>query len=73
MQLCKLNNPDFGTHRNITLVTDGWNLIGYSSDVNLSLEDVKFHNGSDEFTWQNAVANNKVQAYLAYYQKKQRK
>jgi len=44
----------------------GWNLIG--SDVNFSLADVKFiASDGTEYTWANAIANNKVQAYLAYY------
>jgi len=42
-------------------------LIGYSSDTNVSLADVKFNDGSTEYTWDNAVSNSKVRAYLAYY------
>lgn len=46
--------------------TSGWNLIG--SDVNFSLADVTFTNDSgNSYTWANAVSNNKVQAYLSYY------
>jgi len=66
LRLCNRNIAVSGTRSNISLTPD-WNLIGYSSDVNLSLANVKFHNGSDEFTWANALANNKMQAYLAYY------
>lgn len=47
----------------------GWNLIGYSSnETNLSLADAKFTNASgSSYTWAQALANNKVQAYLSYY------
>jgi len=62
-----LSGGDTGTDRNISLVA-GWNLIGYSSDVETGLSNAKFTNSSgSSFTWANAVANNKVQAYLAYY------
>lgn len=44
----------------------GWNLIG--TDTNFSLADVTFTNDSgNSYTWANALANNKVQAYLSYY------
>ena len=63
-----MKNTDNGTDRNISLV-QGWNLIGYSSnEANLSLADANFTNSSgSQYTWANAVANNKVQAYLPYY------
>jgi len=44
------------------------NLIGYSAEaVNLSLSSATFHDGTTEYTWAQALANNKQQAYLAYY------
>lgn len=44
----------------------GWNLIG--SDVNFSLADVTFTNDSgNSYTWAQALTNNKLQAYLSYY------
>ena len=68
MRLFKRNNAVSVIERNITLVADGWTLIGHSSDTNVSLADVKFTNSSGtEFTWAEAIANNTVQAYLAYY------
>ena len=53
----------------IILIAAGWNLIGYSSNqTNLSLSSAKFINSSgSEFTWAQALSNNKLQAYLAYY------
>jgi hypothetical protein len=62
-----MKNTDTGTDRNISLVK-GWNLIGYNGAVNTSLTNANFTNSSGtQLTWQNAIANNKVQAYLAYY------
>ncbi|MFA5174575.1 MAG: LamG domain-containing protein [Candidatus Pacearchaeota archaeon] len=62
-----MNNTDTGTDRNISLAR-GWNLIGYSSDTSLNLANANFTNSSgSKYTWTNAVANNKVQAYGAYY------
>lgn len=61
-----MKNTDTGTDRNISLVK-GWNLIGYNGAVNTSLSNAKFNNGSNSYTWAQALANNKVQAYLAYY------
>jgi len=44
----------------------GWNLIG--ADTNFSLADVTFTNDlGNSYTWANALSNNKVQAYLSYY------
>ena len=57
---------DNGTDRNISLVS-GWNLIGYTSDTNLSLADTTFNNGTNSYTWAQALSNGKQQAYLAYY------
>ena len=55
------------TDRNISL-TAGWNLIGYSSnETNLSLSSATFHNGSNSYTWAEALSNGKQQAYLSYY------
>jgi len=52
----------------IILIAAGWNLISHSSDTNVSLSDVKFiATGGTEYTWANAVSNDKVRAYLAYY------
>jgi len=60
-----MKNNDSGTDRNIS-VSEAWNLIG--SDVNFSLADVNFTNSSgSQYTWANAITNNKVQAYLTYY------
>jgi len=63
-----MRQGDNNTDRNISVVA-GWNLIGYSSiGKNLSLSSVTFTNSSGSFfTWANAISNNKVQAYLAYY------
>lgn len=62
-----MKNTEAGTDRNISLVA-GWNLIGYAGDENLTLDNAKFTNSSGtQYTWANAVANNKVQAYLSYY------
>jgi len=62
------NKRQLRSDRNISLAL-GWNLIGYSSEnVNLSLEDAVFTNSSgSSYTWAQALANNKQQAYLAYY------
>jgi len=45
-----------------------WNLIGYSSNTSLDLANARFTNNSgSNFTWANAVANNKISPYFAYY------
>jgi hypothetical protein len=55
-----------GTDRNISLVA-GWNLIGHSSiSANTTLSNAKFHDGTTEYTWAEALANGKQQAYLSY-------
>lgn len=55
------------TDRNISLV-QGWNLIGYSSnETNLSLSNAVFHNGSDNYSFTEAVTANKLKNYNAYY------
>jgi len=62
-----LNTTDSGTDRNISIHA-GWNLIGYSSNTTLALSDAKFINSTgDELTWNQAITNGHVQAYLAYY------
>lgn len=61
-----MHNTETGTDRNISLVA-GWNLIGYDGDINLSLSNAVFNNGSNTYTWAQAVANNKVHNYLSYY------
>jgi len=35
--------------------------------LSINLSDAKFHNGSYEFTWAQAIANDKVKAYSSYY------
>ena len=59
-------NQDAGTNRTINL-NEGWNLIGYTGAVNTSLSNAVFNNGTSSYAWPTAVANNKVQAYMAYY------
>jgi hypothetical protein len=60
------DETESGTDRNVSLVS-GWNLIGYDGDVNVSLSNTTVHNGSDDYTFSNAVASNKVKNYNAYY------
>jgi len=48
-------------------LVQGWNLIGYSSNNSIDLSNAKFNNGSNEYTWTQALSNNKIQAYLSYY------
>jgi len=60
------DNTENDTDRNISLVA-GWNLIGYDGDINVSLADATFHDGSQSYTWANAVSNNKLKNYLSYY------
>lgn len=68
MRLFKRNNADSATDRNISLVADGWTLIGHSSDSAFSIDNTKFiASDGTEYTWANAIANNKVYAYLAYW------
>ena len=56
-----------GTDRNIT-VSDGFNLIGYSSNTTLNLSEVKFTDATGTYysSWQEAINAGKVQAYLTY-------
>jgi len=61
-----MKNTETETDRNVSLV-QGWNLIGYDGDVNVSLVDATFHNGSNEYSFANAVAGNKLKNYQAYY------
>ena len=51
-----MKTTDNGTDRNITL-NSGWNLIGYDSDVNLSLSAAKFYNATNSYTFAQAVQN----------------
>ena len=44
----------------------GWNLIGYSSDNITELSNALFHDGTTQYTWANAIAGGKQQAYLSY-------
>ena len=44
-----------------------WNLIGYDGDINVSLTDTTFHNGSTGYTFTEAVAANKLKNYQSYY------
>ena len=68
MRLFKQNNADSKTDRNISLVADGWTLIGHSSDSAFSIDDTKFiASDGTEYTWANAASQNKVYAYLAYW------
>ena len=61
------NTTEASTDRNVSLVA-GWNLVGYAGDINISLSGASFTNDSgSSYTWANAIANNKVQAYGAYY------
>lgn len=60
-------STDTGTDRNISLVA-GWNLIGYAGNDSFALDDAMFTNSSGtQMTFATAVANNKLQAYLPYY------
>lgn len=62
-----LENPPFCTTKATSLLRR-WHLVGYDGNINVSLSDVTFTNSSgSQFTWANALANNKVQAYLSYY------
>lgn len=61
-----MRQGDNSSDRNISLVA-GWNLIGYSAIANnFTLSDASFTNSSNTYSWNNAVANNAVQAYLSY-------
>ena len=60
-----MSNKDAGTDRTIYL-SEGWNLIGYSSDTEIALENAKFANIT-ELTWAQAVNNNNLTAYLQYF------
>lgn len=62
-----MRRADSGTDRNISIVS-GWNLIGYSSGNNVSIENIRYTNSSgSSYNWSNAVANNKINAYFAYF------
>jgi hypothetical protein len=50
-------------------VSIGWNLIGHSSNKSINVSTLRFTNSSgSNFSWQGAVSNQKVQAYLLYYE-----
>ncbi len=67
MQLCKPNNADSKTDRNISIVS-GWNLIGHSAETAFDISTITFTNTSrDTVTWANAIAQKKLYGYLAYY------
>ncbi|MFH1370802.1 MAG: hypothetical protein ABII09_05895 [Planctomycetota bacterium] len=50
-----LNLTEYSTYRNISVVA-GWNLIAYTGDVNLSLADATFNNGTNSYTWAQALS-----------------
>jgi len=61
------DQTDSETDRNIS-IAEGWNLIGHSADTDIPIANLIFTNSSgSRFTWAQALSNNKVQAYLAYY------
>ncbi len=60
------DNTENDTDRNISLVA-GWNLIGYDGDINVSLADTTFHDGTTSYGFSDAVSNNKLKNYLSYY------
>jgi parallel beta-helix repeat protein len=58
---------DSGTDRNISIAS-GWNLIGHSSETDVSVDDLIFtDSASTQYTWASAITNSKLQAYLTYY------
>lgn len=61
-----MEENDTGTQRNISL-EKGWNTIGYSSAAELLQSDVKFNNGSDEYSWSAAVSLGKVQSRFSFF------
>jgi hypothetical protein len=63
-----MENTDSGTDRNITLVANGWTLIGYSADEPFYIEDAKFiASDGTNYSWSSAIAQNKVYGYMSYW------
>jgi hypothetical protein len=66
--LIALDLKDTSTGDKNISVTAGWNLIGYSSNESFDLSNAKFTNSSGtELSFSNAVSNNKLRGYMAYY------
>lgn len=64
-QSAVLENPAFCPAKAVSLIVEAWTLIGYSA---FAIDNAKFIDANDiEYTWANALANNKLQAYLSYY------